>query len=248
MPRLPRGAWTCRPQRTSLEPGFMRAARRMDRLRGTVPLYSSCTAPERSLRALLARIPGRSDIRNLNLALTGEEISSGTARVNWVSQFPPGHGELVLRMGGDRRVLVERTAADDTYFRADGSPLPAERAHGTAMIFQRSPDPAYSDGDPPIVLALRNATEPPAKPWGFFLIGCVMHSFWVGAMLFRFARAYGSAQTAARAGLHGFWCPASGPRRGPCAGRPKRVRLRSPGSEDRGPGRHACRGGRHRSI
>jgi len=73
-----------------------------------------------------ARIPGRnilgqsgadgSDIRKLDLALTGDETAPGLAKVSWVSQMPPSKGEMLLHLGGDRRVLVERIAAGDTYF------------------------------------------------------------------------------------------------------------------------------------
>jgi hypothetical protein len=63
-----------------------------------------------------ARVPGRTDMRDLILKLTGEEVSPGTVKATWFSQSPPGNGEMVLRLGGDRRVLVERTTASDTYF------------------------------------------------------------------------------------------------------------------------------------
>ena len=64
----------------------------------------------------IARLPGRNDLRDLSLTLTGEETSPGTAKVSWVSQMPPAKGEMILRLGGDRRVLVERTTSNDTYF------------------------------------------------------------------------------------------------------------------------------------
>jgi hypothetical protein len=40
----------------------------------------------------------------------------------------------------------------------------------------RRPDPAYTDDDPRIVVALRMATEPRARRWNFFLTGCVVES------------------------------------------------------------------------
>ena len=43
---------------------------------------------------------------------------------------------------------------------------------GTAMIFKRARDPAYTDDDPRIVLVLRWATEPQPAPWIPFLISC----------------------------------------------------------------------------
>jgi hypothetical protein len=66
----------------------------------------------------LARIPGRRDIRDLNLALSGQEVSPGKAVLLWVSETPPARGEMVVQLGGDRRVLVERTKSSDTYFPA----------------------------------------------------------------------------------------------------------------------------------
>jgi hypothetical protein len=63
-----------------------------------------------------ARLPGRNDVRDLSLTVTGEEISPGIAMVIWVSQLPLAKGEMILRLGGDRRLLVERTASNDTYF------------------------------------------------------------------------------------------------------------------------------------
>jgi hypothetical protein len=73
-------------------------------------------AGEQLTGAYTARLPGQNDVRDLSLTLSGEEISPGIAKVSWVSQLPPAKGEMILRLGGDRRVLVERTASNDTYF------------------------------------------------------------------------------------------------------------------------------------
>jgi hypothetical protein len=74
------------------------------------------SAGEQVTGSYIARLPGKNDVRDLSLTLTGEEISPGIAKVSWVSQMPPAKGEMMLRLGGDRRVLVERTASNDTYF------------------------------------------------------------------------------------------------------------------------------------
>ena len=63
-----------------------------------------------------ARIPGRRDMRDLNLTLQGDELAPGKAVFRWVSLVPAAHGELTVQMGGDRRVLLERTKSSDTYF------------------------------------------------------------------------------------------------------------------------------------
>jgi hypothetical protein len=63
----------------------------------------------------VARIPGRTGLRDLNLNLSGEVVSPGNARVNWTSTEPEARGEMLLRLGGDGRILVERTISGDTY-------------------------------------------------------------------------------------------------------------------------------------
>jgi hypothetical protein len=63
-----------------------------------------------------ARIPGRQDMRDLNLTLKGDEVAPGKAVLSWVSQVPVAHGEITVQMGGDRRILVERSKSSDTYF------------------------------------------------------------------------------------------------------------------------------------
>jgi len=62
-----------------------------------------------------ALLPGKNDVRELNLTISGEETTPGTAYLSWVSKWPPATGKMILRMGGDRRILVERIASDDTY-------------------------------------------------------------------------------------------------------------------------------------
>lgn len=63
----------------------------------------------------LAKLPGRGDTRFLSLALQGRLLSDRQARVQWSSQRPPAHGEMMLKLGLDGRLLVQRLNSNDSY-------------------------------------------------------------------------------------------------------------------------------------
>ena len=65
--------------------------------------------------AYTARLPGRQDVRDLDLTLSGEVVSPGKAVLRWISKTPAARGELTVQLGGDRRLLLERTTSSDTY-------------------------------------------------------------------------------------------------------------------------------------
>ncbi len=63
----------------------------------------------------VARLPGRHDMRSVNLTLQGRLVSDKQARVRWTSQRPVAHGEMLLRLSSDGRLLVQRLDSDDSY-------------------------------------------------------------------------------------------------------------------------------------
>jgi hypothetical protein len=62
-----------------------------------------------------ARLPGRHDMRLLNLALEGQVEANGKARLRWTSLEPPAHGVMTVKASPDGRVLVERVNSEDNY-------------------------------------------------------------------------------------------------------------------------------------
>jgi hypothetical protein len=62
-----------------------------------------------------ARLPGRSGVRGVRLALAGAPQSEGSVRLRWKSQTPAAEGEMEIRLSGDGRLLVERALSDDSY-------------------------------------------------------------------------------------------------------------------------------------
>jgi hypothetical protein len=63
----------------------------------------------------VARIPGPRDMRDLNLRLTGEQVSAREATIRWTSEMPATEGDMTLSLGGDGRIMLKRTRAGDTY-------------------------------------------------------------------------------------------------------------------------------------
>jgi hypothetical protein len=51
------------------------------------------------------------------------------------------------------------------------------------MLFERKRNAAYTDDDPPIVLSLRYATEPPPQPWPALFTGGLLHVLTLGLLL-----------------------------------------------------------------
>ena len=63
-----------------------------------------------------ARLPGRrNDVRDLVLNLQGEQSTATKAVLDWVSLVPDAKGKLTVQLGGDGRILVDRTSSTDTY-------------------------------------------------------------------------------------------------------------------------------------
>jgi hypothetical protein len=58
------------------------------------------------------------------------------------------------------------------------------------MRLRKTPNPAFTKDDPPIVHSLRYATEPPPKPWGSVLTGCLMQGLVFGIL---FAASFASS-------------------------------------------------------
>jgi hypothetical protein len=54
-------------------------------------------------------------MRDLNLRLTGEQVSAREATIRWTSEMPATEGDMTLSLGGDGRIMLKRTRAGDTY-------------------------------------------------------------------------------------------------------------------------------------
>jgi hypothetical protein len=65
-----------------------------------------------------ARLPGRDDMRLVSLALEGDPVSETQATMTFASEEPHATGEMSLKIGPDRRLLVERLRSNDSYIPA----------------------------------------------------------------------------------------------------------------------------------
>ena len=62
-----------------------------------------------------ARLPSRGGVHEVFLALEGRRESATVARLHWMSSTPAADGEIELKLGGDGRLLLERTKSADGF-------------------------------------------------------------------------------------------------------------------------------------
>jgi hypothetical protein len=62
-----------------------------------------------------ARLPVSNGMHDVHLTLEGAFTSANSAKLRWQSVRPPAQGELLLRLGADGRLLIERSQSGDSF-------------------------------------------------------------------------------------------------------------------------------------
>lgn len=62
-----------------------------------------------------ARLPAKSGVHDVELTLEGPAASTDSARLHWKSVRPAAEGDLLLKLGADGRLLIERPQSGDSF-------------------------------------------------------------------------------------------------------------------------------------
>ena len=62
-----------------------------------------------------ARLPAKSGVHDVDLTLEGPAVPADSAKLHWKSVRPAAEGDLLLKLGADGRLLIERPLAGDSF-------------------------------------------------------------------------------------------------------------------------------------